>query len=101
MELVVLRSGSRRAGLLAVRLLPLAPEGLCRCGTGRRAWLRGPAGRRGMNAETDPPDKAPGYSWYALGVLFLVYLFNFVDRQILSILANDIKADLGLDDAQL
>src|SRR5690606_39722658 len=43
----------------------------------------------------------PVYSWYALGVLFLVYLFNFVDRQILSILANDIKADLGLDDAQL
>ena len=46
-------------------------------------------------------EKASGYSWYALGVLFLVYLFNFVDRQILSILANDIKADLGLDDAQL
>ena len=45
--------------------------------------------------------KASGYSWYALGVLFLVYLVNFVDRQILSILANDIKADLGLDDAQL
>jgi MFS family permease len=43
----------------------------------------------------------PAYSWYALGVLFLVYLVNFVDRQILSILANDIKADLGLDDAQL
>ena len=51
--------------------------------------------------DAEPPDKAPGYSWYALGVLFLVYLFNFVDRQILSILANDIKADLGLDDAQL
>ncbi|HEY6814312.1 MAG TPA: MFS transporter, partial [Croceibacterium sp.] len=42
-----------------------------------------------------------GYSWYALGVLFLVYLLNFVDRQILSILANDIKADLGLTDADL
>ncbi|MGX7893997.1 spinster family MFS transporter [Tsuneonella sp. HG222] len=50
---------------------------------------------------TDETEKAPAYSWYALGVLFLVYLFNFVDRQILSILANDIKADLGLDDAQL
>ena len=49
----------------------------------------------------EAPHKAPGYSWYALGVLFLVYLVNFVDRQILSILANDIKADLGLDDAQL
>ncbi|AKH43473.1 MFS family permease [Altererythrobacter atlanticus] len=46
-------------------------------------------------------DKVPAYSWYALGVLSLVYLVNFVDRQILSILANDIKADLGLDDAQL
>lgn len=31
----------------------------------------------------------------------LVYMVNFIDRQILSILANDIKADLGLDDAQL
>lgn len=46
-------------------------------------------------------ERAPAYSWYALGVLFLVYLLNFVDRQILSILANDIKADLSLDDAQL
>jgi MFS family permease len=46
-------------------------------------------------------DRVPAYSWYALGVLFLVYLVNFVDRQILSILANDIKADLGLTDAEL
>lgn len=45
--------------------------------------------------------KVPAYSWYALGVLFFVYLLNFVDRQILSILANDIRADLGIDDAQL
>ena len=52
-----------------------------------------------MNGESD--QRAPAYSWYALGVLFLVYLLNFVDRQILSILANDIKADLQLDDAQL
>ncbi len=51
-----------------------------------------------MNASEE---KTPAYSWYMLGVLFLVYLFNFVDRQILSILANDIKADLQLDDAQL
>lgn len=43
----------------------------------------------------------PAYSWYALGVLVLVYILNFVDRQILSILANDIKADLKVDDAFL
>ena len=43
----------------------------------------------------------PAYSWYALGVLSLVYLVNFVDRQILSILVGDIKRDLGLSDADL
>lgn len=36
-----------------------------------------------------------------LGMLLLVYIFNFVDRQILSILAAPIQADLGLNDAQL
>jgi len=44
---------------------------------------------------------AGSYGWYALGVLTLVYMLNFIDRQILSILANDIKADLGLTDADL
>ena len=43
----------------------------------------------------------PAYSWYALSVLVLIYVLNFIDRQILSILANDIKADLGVDDAYL
>jgi len=45
--------------------------------------------------------KVPAYSWYALGVLVLVYVLNFVDRQILSILAEDIKRDLHLNDADL
>ncbi|MBX3706809.1 MAG: MFS transporter [Pseudomonadales bacterium] len=38
---------------------------------------------------------------YALGVLVVVYTFNFIDRQILSILMEAIKADLGLSDTQL
>lgn len=46
-------------------------------------------------------EAVPAYSWYALAVLFVVYLVNFIDRQILSILANDIKADLNLTDADL
>jgi MFS family permease len=41
------------------------------------------------------------YANYALGVLVLVYVFNFVDRQILSILAEEIQADLGLSDATI
>ena len=36
-----------------------------------------------------------------LAMLLLVYVFNFVDRQILSILAAPIQADLKLDDAQM
>ena len=34
-------------------------------------------------------------------MLLLVYIFNFIDRQILAILARPIQADLGLNDAQL
>ncbi|MBX7482397.1 MFS transporter [Qipengyuania qiaonensis] len=49
----------------------------------------------------DGTDKVPAYSWYALGVLVLIYVLNFIDRQILSILANDIKADLGVEDDYL
>jgi len=45
--------------------------------------------------------KATGYSWYVLSVLVVIYVLNFVDRNILSILAEDIKADLGLTDDQL
>jgi MFS family permease len=41
------------------------------------------------------------YAWYALFVLVLVYIINFIDRQILSILAEDIKRDLRLEDAQI
>ena len=35
---------------------------------------------------------------YTLGVLVVVYTFNFIDRQILSILIEPIKADLGASD---
>ena len=41
------------------------------------------------------------YSHYVLAVLVLVYIFNFIDRNILSILAEDIKADLAITDAQM
>ncbi|TAJ70764.1 MAG: MFS transporter [Phenylobacterium sp.] len=36
-----------------------------------------------------------------LAVLILAYTFNFLDRQILGILAGPIKAELGLSDSQL
>lgn len=48
-----------------------------------------------------PPPRASSYSWYVLMILVLVYVLNFIDRQILSILAVDIKHDLDLTDSQL
>lgn len=42
----------------------------------------------------------PGRTW-TLAILTLVYMFNHVDRQILVILLEPIKADLGLRDSQL
>jgi len=41
------------------------------------------------------------YKNFALVMLTIVYAFNFIDRQILVILQEPIKADMGLSDAQL
>ena len=41
------------------------------------------------------------YRGYILLILTGVYTFNFIDRQILVILQESIKADLGLSDTQL
>ena len=49
--------------------------------------------------ETPRPSNA--YRAYVLGILVLVYTFNFIDRQIVGILAIPIKEDLGLTDTQL
>lgn len=43
----------------------------------------------------------PRYRAVVLAMLLLVYSFNFLDRQILGILAIPIKADLQLSDTQL
>ena len=45
--------------------------------------------------------KSPGYRAYVMFILVVVYTFNFIDRQIVGILAVPIKADLGLTDTQL
>lgn len=44
---------------------------------------------------------SPLYRAYVLFILVVVYTFNFVDRQIVGILAVPIKEDLALSDTQL
>ena len=46
-------------------------------------------------------DYSAGYKRFVLVMLTIVYAFNFIDRQILVILQEPIKADMGLSDAQL
>ena len=41
------------------------------------------------------------YAHYTLGVLWIVYMFEVMDKSLISILAEDIKADLGTTDAQM
>ncbi len=60
----------------------------------------------GATPDAAPPSaqaaaRAPAYAWYVLAILFCVYVLNFVDRQIISILAEDIKRDLNLRDEDL
>ncbi|MEW6128508.1 MAG: MFS transporter [Acidobacteriota bacterium] len=50
-------------------------------------------------AEPDYP--APGYAWYMVGVLTIIYIFSFIDRQILSLLVEPITKDLQISKTQL
>lgn len=62
-----------------------------------------------MHAETtlkpqsveEDRDAVPAYSWYALGLLTLVYVLNFLDRSLIYILFTPIKREMALTDLQL
>ena len=47
------------------------------------------------------PDVSQAYAYYVLAVLFVVTIFNYIDRQILSILLQPIKEDLKISDTAL
>ncbi len=53
------------------------------------------------NIKAKPPTYSESYKRYVLLALTGVYIFNFIDRQILVILQESIKNDLGLSDTQL
>jgi MFS family permease len=51
---------------------------------------------------TPAPGSSPrGYAWYALGLLALINLLNYVDRNVIYALFEPIKRDLALSDSQL
>jgi len=52
-------------------------------------------------SDSKPDEGSTGNRAYVLFILVVVYTFNFIDRQIVGILAVPIKAELGLTDTQL
>ena len=55
-----------------------------------------------QQSATDAPAPATDANRYlVLGLLFVVYTFNFIDRQIIGILAAPIQEELGVNDAQM
>lgn len=55
-----------------------------------------------MTTATAPtPIERPAYRVYVLGLLTVVYTFNFIDRQVLAILAPYIQAEMKFTDSQL
>lgn len=54
-----------------------------------------------MKQKKSNPYQSAATRRYALVLLTVVYAFNFIDRQLLAILQESIKTDLGLSDGQL
>ena len=50
---------------------------------------------------TEPAEKTPLYAWYALALLMVVYILNFLDRTIIYILFPLIKKEMAFSDTQL
>ena len=48
-----------------------------------------------------PAIRSEAYASYVLALVFLVAVFNVCDRTIVSVLVDDIRADLALDDRQM
>ena len=50
---------------------------------------------------TKTQEKTPLYSWYALALLMVIYILNFLDRTIIYILFPLIKKEMAFSDTQL
>jgi MFS family permease len=52
-------------------------------------------------ADNEPPYPSNTIAWYVVGILTFVYVFSFIDRQILNLLVRPIRRDLGISDTQM
>ena len=54
-----------------------------------------------LHGPSQPGDVSRAVAWYGVGVLSVVQLFSFIDRQALSLLIAPIKAEFGMSDTQV
>ncbi len=66
--------------------------------SGREAGGSAAVAEQGTAGEEAALFNKRGYQWYVLGLLTVVYVFNFIDRNILGILGQSIKDELQISD---
>jgi MFS family permease len=54
-----------------------------------------------QSAQAEEPYPSAGYAWYVVAALTFVYMFSFIDRQILNLLVAPIRRDLQITDTQM
>ena len=54
-----------------------------------------------MSEHSEMPYPRATYSWFVLGVLVVASLVSFIDRQVVAIVVEPMKADLGASDTEI
>lgn len=62
--------------------------------------VRSPAAQN-LTPLNEAPYPSPRYAWYVVGVLTLMYVFSFIDRQIFSLIVAPLRRDLHISDTQV
>jgi len=67
-----------------------------------------PDSPRSADAEQTPTEKVgarpyphPAYAWLVVSILVLASIVSYIDRQVVAIVADSMKEDLGINDAQI
>lgn len=81
----------------------MLPATESRKGRGRNVMTAAidPSAGGAEGAEREGGTFSPGYQRLVVGVLVFVLILNVLDRQVINVLAEPIKRDLGLSDTQL